>query len=76
MVSGTYRHYKGQEYEVIGIGLHTETREKMVIYKALYPTPKLTEKYGESPHFIRPYSQFTKKIRVDGKSTLRFQKTD
>ncbi|MDF2379208.1 MAG: DUF1653 domain-containing protein [Candidatus Gracilibacteria bacterium] len=70
---GTYKHYKGQLYEVIGIGLHTETREKMVIYKALYPTPELTEEYGDEPHFIRPYTQFTKQIEIKGVVTPRFR---
>jgi len=35
---GIYRHYKGNEYEVIGIGKHSETLEDLVVYKALYAT--------------------------------------
>ena len=35
-ITGMYRHYKGNEYEVLGIGLHTETEEKLVVYKGLY----------------------------------------
>lgn len=36
---GKYRHYKGKDYQVLGVALHTETREELVVYKALYETP-------------------------------------
>ncbi|MCB0385791.1 MAG: DUF1653 domain-containing protein [Bdellovibrionales bacterium] len=74
ITTGKYRHYKGQDYEVIGVGIHTETREKMVIYQALYPTPELTEEYGEEPFFIRPYSQFVETIEINGEFMPRFKK--
>ncbi len=44
---GRYRHYKGQEYEVIGVATHSETEEEFVVYQALY---------GERNLWIRPLS--------------------
>jgi hypothetical protein len=64
-ILGKYRHYKGNEYEVLGVGKHTETEEKMVIYKALYP-PFET--------WLRPYEMFFGTIELDGKNIARFEK--
>ena len=33
---GRYRHFKGNEYEVLGMARHSETEEEMVVYRALY----------------------------------------
>ena len=38
---GKYRHYKGNEYEVTGIAIHSETLEPMVVYRALYSNGEL-----------------------------------
>lgn len=46
---GRYRHFKGMEYQVIGVALHSETREKLVVYRALY---------GEGGLWVRPYEMF------------------
>ncbi len=73
---GTYQHYKGGMYEVINVALHTETGEKMVLYKALYETPDLTDEYGEEPLFVRPYEMFVGTLEVDGQQVQRFQKAD
>ncbi|WP_252223858.1 MULTISPECIES: DUF1653 domain-containing protein [unclassified Clostridium] len=51
--TGIYRHFKGREYEVIYIAIHSETREKFVVYKALY---------GDFKTFIRPYDMFMSKV--------------
>ncbi|MBN1045412.1 DUF1653 domain-containing protein [Clostridium botulinum] len=51
--TGIYRHFKGREYEVIDIAIHSETREKFVVYKALY---------GDFKTFIRPYDMFMSKV--------------
>ncbi|WP_283672937.1 DUF1653 domain-containing protein [Butyricicoccus sp. Marseille-Q5471] len=61
---GKYRHYKGGEYEVIGLAKHSETLEDMVIYRALY---------GERGVWARPASMWHELIEVDGKSVPRFQ---
>jgi hypothetical protein len=63
---GTYQHYKGDRYEVIGSGLDTETLEPVVVYKPLYETPV--------PLWVRPYTIFTETVEVDGKTVKRFKK--
>ena len=61
---GIYRHYKGNQYEVIGFAKHSETLEDMVIYKALY---------GEHGMWVRPLSMWENPIAVDGKTVKRFE---
>lgn len=61
---GKYKHYKGNEYEVIGVAKHSETLEEMVVYRALY---------GEKQIWVRPIQIFLEEIEIDGKKTLRFQ---
>lgn len=70
--AGVYRHYKGKEYLVLGVALHTETREKMVLYKALYKCPELEEEYGKDPLFVRPFTMFVEEVEWEGKKTPRF----
>lgn len=67
--TGKYKHYKGKEYEVIGIAKHSETLEEMVIYKALY------QKNGENL-WVRPLQMFTETIEIDNKKVKRFQKIE
>lgn len=59
---GKYRHYKGKFYEVSGVAKHSESGEKMVVYKTLYNCPDLAEEYGMRPTFVRPHKMFTEKI--------------
>jgi hypothetical protein len=61
---GKYLHYKGKEYEVIGVAKHSETLEDLVIYKALY---------GEGDLWARPKSMFLEEVDVDGKKVSRFK---
>ncbi len=63
---GTYQHYKGKLYEVIGTAKHSETLEEMVVYKALY------QKEGENL-WVRPLKMFTEKVVVEGKEVDRFK---
>lgn len=51
---GIYRHFKGNEYEVIGTAFHSETLEEMVVYRALY---------GDRNLWVRPLSMFMDKDR-------------
>lgn len=62
---GKYRHFKGNEYEVIGFAKDSETTEKVVIYKALY---------GDNETWVRPYDMFKETITRDGKTFKRFEK--
>ena len=61
---GKYRHFKGKEYEVIGIAKNSETLEDMVIYKALY---------GEGELWVRPASMWNETVERDGKVYKRFE---
>ncbi len=64
---GKYKHYKGKEYEVIGIATHSETMELMVVYKALY------QEDGKNL-WIRPLTMFIEEVNIDGQLVPRFQK--
>lgn len=70
---GKYRHYKGSYYHVLGVAQNTETREKMVVYKALYPCPDLEEEYGKEPFFVRPFAMFHETVLVEGVNISRFE---
>lgn len=60
---GRYRHFKGNEYQVIGTAQHSETLEPMVVYRALY---------GAGGLWVRPASMWTEHIERDGYSGPRF----
>ncbi|AHB41889.1 hypothetical protein RAAC3_TM7C00001G0013 [Candidatus Saccharibacteria bacterium RAAC3_TM7_1] len=63
---GTYRHSKtGNLYEVIGVALHSETSEQLVVYRPLYDT-----KYEL---FVRPYDMFTQAVELNGETRPRFE---
>lgn len=64
MKKGIYKHYKGNEYELLGIANHSETLEKMVVYKALY---------GDGEVWVRPLSMWNETVEFDGKKVLRFE---
>ena len=61
---GIYRHYKGNLYELIDIANHSETLEKMVLYRALY---------GEDELWVRPISMWDEIVEVDGRKVKRFE---
>ena len=66
---GKYRHYKNKLYEVVGVANHSETLEKVVVYKALYAS----EEFAENALWVRPLEMFTETIEIDGKMIPRFQ---
>jgi hypothetical protein len=61
---GRYRHYKGNEYEVLGVAKHSETLEPLVVYKALY---------GEGGLWVRPLTMFLEEVNVSGELVPRFR---
>lgn len=64
---GIYRHFKGNRYELIGIARHSETEERMVVYRALY---------GERGLWVRPLTMWTEQVEVNGQFVPRFQRID
>lgn len=60
---GRYRHYKGQDYIVIGVARHSETEEELVIYRP---------DYGDRGLWVRPLAMFMETVEVDGKQVPRF----
>ena len=60
---GTYRHFKGREYEVLFTARHSETEELMVIYRALY---------GEGGIWVRPAAMWNETVEREGKTEKRF----
>ena len=62
---GRYRHYKGNDYDVLGVAKHSETDEEFVVYRALY---------GERGLWIRPAAMFLETVLVEGSPRPRFQR--
>ena len=61
--TGRYRHYKGNEYTVLGVATHSETEEQLVVYRP---------EYGERQLWVRPVSMFVETVVVDGEQVPRF----
>lgn len=60
---GRYRHYKGGEYEVVGVVRHSETLEPLVLYRPLY---------NDSGLWVRPFAMFVESIEIDHQQKPRF----
>jgi hypothetical protein len=71
MKNGIYRHYKGKNYEVLGVAKHSETLEEMVVYKALYES-----EFGKDTLWVRPKAMFLEKVMHQGKEMNRFELVD
>lgn len=60
---GRYRHFKGKEYEVLGVAKHSETLEEMVVYRALYDNRDI---------WVRPLSMWDETVERNGAAVKRF----
>ena len=60
---GTYRHYKGNDYQVLGVAKHSEDESQLVVYRPLY---------GERGLWVRPLDMFIENVEVDGQPVARF----
>jgi hypothetical protein len=60
---GRYRHYKGGEYQLLGVVRHSETLEPLVLYRPLY---------NQSGDWVRPYAMFFESVTIDGRVMPRF----
>jgi hypothetical protein len=61
---GRYRHCKGNEYTVVGVALHSETQEELVVYQ---------QEYGDRKLWVRPKQMFLETVEVDGRAVPRFR---
>lgn len=61
---GRWRHYKGGEYEVIGVARHSETHEPLVVYRPLY---------NATGWWVRPFGMFVESVEIDGVVQPRFR---
>ncbi|MDM7861473.1 DUF1653 domain-containing protein [Alteromonas sp. ASW11-36] len=62
--TGKYRHYKGNDYEVLGVATHSEDESKLVVYRTLY---------GDFDLWVRPLTMFTETVETDGEQVPRFK---
>ncbi len=60
---GRYRHFKGNEYQVLGVARHSESQESLVVYRCLY---------GDFGLWVRPLSMFTESVEIGGELVPRF----
>ena len=65
--TGRYRHYKGNDYIVLGTARHSETEELMVVYQT---------DYGDRSTWVRPLDMFMETVNVDGNNIPRFRQVD
>ena len=64
---GRYRHYKGKDYEVLGVARHSENEEEYVVYRQLY---------GAGELWVRPKGMFLESVWIEGKPTPRFRRLE
>jgi cupin 2 domain-containing protein len=61
---GRYRHFKGNEYTVVGMARHSETLEEMIVYR---------QEYGDHGLWVRPKQMFSETVQFEGRDVPRFQ---
>ncbi|MEO7905211.1 MAG: DUF1653 domain-containing protein [Candidatus Saccharimonadales bacterium] len=64
-IADIYQHYKGNDYEVIGEAVHTETEERLVVYRSLGNPVTI---------WVRPFDMFFESVIIDGQTVPRFRK--
>jgi hypothetical protein len=64
MQPGRYRHYKGNDYIVLGVARHSETEETLVVYR---------QDYGDRGLWVRPKGMFLETVDIDGRTVPRFE---
>lgn len=64
VIDGTYEHYKGKRYQIVGVAKHSETLEDLVVYRALYGVGEL---------WARPKDMFLESVDIDGNIVPRFR---
>ncbi|MCS6262600.1 MAG: DUF1653 domain-containing protein [Nitrospira sp.] len=67
MKPGRYRHYKGKDYEVLGVARHSETEEEYVVYRQLY---------GAGGLWIRPLGMFLESVTIGETVVPRFRRLE
>ena len=67
LICGRYRHYKGNHYVVLGVASHSETLEKLVVYRA---------DYGDRGLWVRPLAMFLETVEISGEPKARFEFLD
>lgn len=60
---GRYKHYKGRDYEVLGVARHSESEEPLVVYRCLY---------GDCSLWVRPLAMFCESVEIGGEWIPRF----
>ena len=68
VVPGEYEHFKGARYEVLGEGEDTETGERLVVYRPLYPSPVA--------FWVRPQTMFLESVGIGDETTPRFRRIE
>ena len=63
LATGRYRHYKGNEYDVYGVARHSETEQRLVVYRP---------RYGKRQLWVRPLDMFMETVSLDGEDVPRF----
>jgi hypothetical protein len=63
VIPGIYRHYKGNDYQVIGVARHSEDESELVVYRPLY---------GEGGLWVRPLQMFVEEVEIKGQTLPRF----
>ncbi len=61
---GKYKHYKGKDYQVLGVAQHSETNEELVVYQKLYDDYSM---------WVRPLKMFVEEVEISGKKVPRFE---